>query len=427
MSRRFLISIFVSDMIALSVALGISLWFVFGAFGAVGLSIPAGQTLWPFAMLLTVGATIGSWVSGRAWGNTVPRPSYGRAAGIVAFATAFTAVGLVLSRVYWSRPLLASTVVLWFVLAVAHRAVRRRRPWSERMILVTEEKQLAEDLRASPHAEVEELLDPAEEAPDSPVPDGVTLGVDVRSALSASMARFVSSASIAGSRIRLFTSLYEEHTGRIPMMHLAEGWEISQPVRRSGYAPVKRFIDVSVTIVFAPLWLLVAAVVWVIVKLDSPGAAIYRQERVGRNNRLFTLYKFRTMVNDAEQDGPRFAEVNDPRITRVGKFLRKSRFDEVPQLWNVIRGDLSLVGPRPERPMFVEMFEESIPFYASRHLIRPGVTGWAQVNYGYADDEADTVEKLTYDLYYVKNSTVWLDLHILGMSIWTVITGFGAR
>jgi lipopolysaccharide/colanic/teichoic acid biosynthesis glycosyltransferase len=133
------------------------------------------------------------------------------------------------------------------------------------------------------------------------------------------------------------------------------------------------------------------------------------------------------MVHDAESDGPRFAEANDDRLTRVGRTLRRFRVDEIPQLWNVLRGDLSLVGPRPERPEFVAAFSESIPFYAFRHLIRPGLTGWAQVNYGYADDEADTIEKLTYDLYYVKFMSLWLDIQVLGKSIWTVLSGFGAQ
>ena len=427
MSRRFLISTFLTDLVALGVALGMSMWIVYGAYGPIGLTIPQGQTLWPFITLMVTGAIVGSWISRMAWGNTVPRPSYGRAAGIIAFTVAFTAIGLVLTRAYWSRPLLGFTIVLWFLLAVAHRAYRRRRPWTERLVLITDEEELVEDLRSAPHADVVSVLHPEEEAPDSPLEDGETLGIDLRSPMSASMAQFISSASIAGSRIRLLPNIYEEHTGRIPMVRLTEGWALTQPVQRSSYAPLKRALDLTFTVLFAPLWLAVGIVVWVIVKIDSAGPAIYRQERVGRNEHPFTLYKFRTMVDGAERGGPQFAAVDDSRITRVGKFFRKSRLDEIPQLWNVIRGDLSLVGPRPERPVFVEQFDRTIPFYSSRHLIRPGVTGWAQVNYGYADDEAETVEKLTYDLYYVKHSTVWLDAHILGMSIWTVITGFGAR
>jgi lipopolysaccharide/colanic/teichoic acid biosynthesis glycosyltransferase len=133
------------------------------------------------------------------------------------------------------------------------------------------------------------------------------------------------------------------------------------------------------------------------------------------------------MILDAEKDGPRFASHNDDRLTRAGRWLRLSRLDELPQLWNVLKGDVSLVGPRPERPEFTDYYERSIPFYAYRHLIRPGVTGWAQVNYGYADDDADTIEKLTYDLYYLKHMSPWLDLQILGRSIWTMLSGFGAR
>ena len=427
MSRRFLISIFVSDLVALFFAFAIAGWIVFGVDGPMGLTIPPGDSLWPFAVLMTGSAVIASWVNARTWGTTIPRPSYGRASAIVALTTAMTAVGLVLTRIYWSRPMLGLTVVIWFLLAVTHRAYRRRRPWTERMVLISREKQLVEDMRSAPHAEVVAVYDPADESPAVPFGDDLTIGVDLRSAMSESMARFLSSASIAGSRIRLLTNLYEEHTGRIPMVHLAEGWELSQPVFRSGYAPVKRAIDVTVTLLLSPLWLLVGLFVWILVKMDSRGPAFYHQERVGRNEKPFTLHKFRTMVDGAEKNGPQFAAVNDTRITRVGGFLRKSRLDEIPQLWNVIRGDLSLVGPRPERPVFGAEFEQTIPFYESRHLIRPGITGWAQVNYGYADDQAETVEKLTYDLYYVKNSTIWLDIHILGMSIWTVITGFGAR
>jgi len=305
--------------------------------------------------------------------------------------------------------------------------VLRRRPWTEQMVIVTGEKQLAEDIRNTQHAEVVAVFESREEPPDEPLDENVSVVVDLRGVLSESMAQYVSSASIAGYRVRSLSDAYEEHTGRIPMVHLAEGWELAQPVARSGYAPAKRAIDLVLAVITAPIWLILGAVVWGAVKLDSPGSAIYRQTRLGRNNRPFTLHKFRTMVVDAEEDGPRFAAPDDPRITRVGRFLRMSRLDEIPQLWDVIRGDLSIVGPRPERPVFVEEYENTIPFYGSRHLIRPGVTGWAQVNYGYADDEAEAVEKLTYDLYYVKNSSIWLDLHILGMSIWTVLTGFGAR
>ena len=425
MGNRVLRWIYLLDMASLVVAVAVASLFVFATALPWTTSTPG--PIWPFLAMMFAGGTVGSYMSARAWGKTAPRPTYGRAVAIVGFGAAFTAFGLVLTRVYWSRPMFAITIAVWLGLALTHRAVLRRRPWTEQMVIVTGEKQLAEDIRNTQHAEVVAVFESGEEPPDQPLDENVSVVVDLRGVLSESMAQYVSSASIAGYRVRSLSDAYEEHTGRIPMVHLAEGWELAQPVARSGYAPAKRAIDLVLTVITAPIWLILGAVVWGAVKLDSPGSAIYHQKRLGRNNRPFTLHKFRTMVVDAEEDGPRFAAPDDPRITRVGRFLRMSRLDEIPQLWDVIRGDLSIVGPRPERPVFVEEYENSIPFYASRHLIRPGVTGWAQVNYGYADDEAEAVEKLTYDLYYVKHSSIWFDLQILGMSIWTVLTGFGAR
>jgi lipopolysaccharide/colanic/teichoic acid biosynthesis glycosyltransferase len=163
------------------------------------------------------------------------------------------------------------------------------------------------------------------------------------------------------------------------------------------------------------------------VRIDSVGPIIYRQERAGLGGVPFTMYKFRTMYDGADGGGAQFAILDDPRMTRVGRVLRRFHIDEIPQLWNVLKRDLSLVGPRPEQVPFAQQFSESIPFYAYRHLVRPGVTGWAQVNYGYADDKADTVEKLTFDLYYIKHMSPWLDLQILGQSLWTVLSGFGSR
>jgi lipopolysaccharide/colanic/teichoic acid biosynthesis glycosyltransferase len=427
MGRRFLRIIFFSDLISLAIAMGFAAWVVFGGILPEAEQVPAGASIWPFVGLTFTGALIGSYLSRLAWTNAAPRPSYGRALAIVVVAAGFTALGLIITRAYWSRPLFLITTAAWLGLTLAVRAVLRQRPWAEHMLIVTAEKQLAEDIRETPHADVLAVLDPAEQPASDPLAEGATLVVDLRAVLSDEMAQYVSSNNLAGFRTRPLVDVYEEHTGRIPMVHLAEGWELARPVARSGYAPVKRVIDVFAVVITAPLWLLLGAIVWGIVKVDTPGKAIYAQPRVGRNGKIFTLYKFRTMVADAENDGPRFAEVGDSRITTTGRFLRKSRLDEIPQLWNVLRGDLTVVGPRPERPMFVERFEQVIPFYGSRTMVRPGVTGWAQVKYGYADDEADTVEKLTNDLYYIKHSSLWLDLQILGMSVWTVLSGFGAR
>lgn len=427
MRGRFLLLTLVGDIVALALGVVAGSALVFGTPVPWNASIPTGATLWPLLGFLGTGALLGSYTSVRMWLQTTPRASYGRALAIVGIAGAFTAVALVISRVYWSRGFLAVTLGTWLLGALAIRAVRRRRPWTERVVLVTAEKGLVDDLRNSPHLDVDSVFDPAGEPPDGPLDFESTLVVDLRPVMSEAMAQYVASSNLSGVTLRSLSSVYEEHTGRLPMVHLAEGWELSAPVSRNQYADFKRSIDFFLTVLTSPLWLVLGALIWVAVKIDSRGPAIYTQERVGHDGSTFTLYKFRTMVIDAEVNGPQFASAEDDRLTRVGRYLRRIRLDEIPQLWNVLKGDLSLVGPRPERPVWTQQFEETIPFYAYRHLIRPGVTGWAQINYGYADDEADTVEKLTFDLYYVKHMSLWLDLRILGSSMWTVVSGFGAR
>jgi len=426
MGRRFLRSVVAGDVIALTFAILFSTYRVFEVWMPWSVTTPGGS-LMPSVMLVLVGAGLSMYGSFLSWGNTAPRPSYGRAVGIVGSTVAFVAVGLVVSRTYFSREWLLTTMAVWFVLALVHRLVQRRKPWTESMVIITAEKGLADDLRESPHAAIVGVFDPLGDPHDVPLIDKGTIVLDLRAVLSVDMAGYVSSASVSGQRVRPLVEVYEEHTGRLPLVHMVGGWEVSRPVQRSRFAPVKRVLDVTAVLVTSPIWLMLSAIVWVVVKIDSRGPAIYRQERVGRLGQRFVLVKFRTMQVDAEPNGPQFAEKSDPRITRVGKFLRHSRLDEIPQLLNVLRGDLSLVGPRPERPVFVERYASTIPFYDSRHLIRPGVTGWAQVHYGYADGDADAVEKLTYDLYYVKHSSIWIDIHILGTSVWTVLTGFGAR
>ena len=428
MRGRFLLVTLIADAIALAVGLVVGAAVVFGTPAPWSVRLTqTGASIWPLVGMLTAGLLLGSYMSLRMWLQTTPRASYGRALAIVGIAGAFTAIGLVVSRVYWSRPFLAVTMATWLLGALAVRAVRRHRPWSDHVVLITAEKGLVDDLYNSPHLNIESVFDPAGDPPSSPFDLDTTLVVDLRPVMSETMAQFIASSNLAGHRLRSLTSVYEEHTGRLPIVHLAEGWELSAPVSRNQYADFKRAIDFVLTLITAPLWILLGALIHLAVKLDSRGPAIYTQERVGHDHKTFTLYKFRTMVLDAEKDGPQFASTTDDRLTRVGGWPRRSRLDEIPQLWNVLKGDLSLVGPRPERPVWTEQFEKSIPFYGYRHLIRPGVTGWAQVNYGYADDEADTVEKLTFDLYYVKHMSLWLDLRILGSSMWTVLSGFGAR
>jgi exopolysaccharide biosynthesis polyprenyl glycosylphosphotransferase len=187
---------------------------------------------------------------------------------------------------------------------------------------------------------------------------------------------------------------------------------------------------ISVGIAFVGLILLLPIIPFVVlaIKLDSRGSVLYKQLRVGRNNVPFYVYKFRTMKQDAEaKTGAVWAGANDPRITRVGRFLRASRLDEIPQLWSVLRGDMAFVGPRPERPEFVEWLTKEIPYYPVRHVVRPGVTGWAQVRYKYGNTVEDAKEKLQYDLYYIKNISLGLDVLIMFQTVKTILLARGAQ
>jgi lipopolysaccharide/colanic/teichoic acid biosynthesis glycosyltransferase len=168
-----------------------------------------------------------------------------------------------------------------------------------------------------------------------------------------------------------------------------------------------------------PLFPLIALAI----KLDSHGPVLFKQKRVGRNGRNFDIYKFRTMVRDAEKNGAQWAVEKDPRVTRIGRILRRTRLDEVPQLWNVLKGDMSLVGPRPERPEFVEELAKEIPYYEQRHLVPPGLTGWAQVRYRYGASKEDAVRKLQYELYYVRHLSIMFDIEILLRTIPLVARG----
>jgi exopolysaccharide biosynthesis polyprenyl glycosylphosphotransferase len=164
------------------------------------------------------------------------------------------------------------------------------------------------------------------------------------------------------------------------------------------------------------------------IKLESRGPVLFSQERVGEDEEIFTVYKFRSMRVDAEKEcGPVWADENDPRITRVGRIIRKLRIDELPQLWNVLKGDMSFVGPRPERPFFVEKLKNIIPFYSERFTVKPGITGWAQIKYPYGATEKDALEKLNYELYYVKNMSLVMDLIVIFQTVKIVLLGRGSR
>jgi lipopolysaccharide/colanic/teichoic acid biosynthesis glycosyltransferase len=383
----------------------------------------------PMVGLLIAGVLLGGWASLRVIEPSVPRPSYPRAVATFFIALGTVTGGLTFLRTYYSRSYTVLTLGGWLILALVHRAARRRQPWVDELIVITDEKELVADLAESPHTRVLEVLDPRGHPPANNFsPASTTIVVDYRAVLSDVMASFVSSCSMAGYSVRPLTDVYEEHTGRVALVHLAEGWEISVPLeRRALYAPLKRALESLLVLVAAPLWVLLGGLTWLLIRIDSPGPALFQQRRVGRHGRPFMMYKFRTMVAGADDDGPQFTAPQDPRVTRLGRALRTLRLDEIPQLVNVLKGDMALVGPRAEQLAFAEQFEILIPFYRHRHLIRPGITGWAQVNAGYAGDLDGTIEKLTYDLYYVRHMSPWLDLETLRKTVATVLGRRGAR
>ncbi|MDY0269704.1 TIGR03013 family XrtA/PEP-CTERM system glycosyltransferase [Trichloromonas sp.] len=225
-------------------------------------------------------------------------------------------------------------------------------------------------------------------------------------------------------------SFYEATTGKLLIENIQPSWFLySEGFRITTFLRFyKRGFDIFLSLLgillVLPLWPLVA----LLVKIDSPGPVFFRQVRVGEKEKDFTVYKFRTMRQDAEKEtGAVWATQNDPRVTRLGKFLRKSRIDELPQLYNVLKGDMSFVGPRPERPEFVERLNQKIPYYGKRHCMKPGVTGWAQVCYPYGASDEDALEKLRYDLYYIKNYSIWLDFLIILETVKVVAFGRGGR
>lgn len=220
--------------------------------------------------------------------------------------------------------------------------------------------------------------------------------------------------------------LYEQVTGKIAVEHIGSQWYVALPIGSGqSYTLIrwmKRLMDLTISLLVMLVFILLAPFIAVAIVIDSRGGVFYRQERVGMYGRLFTVVKFRSMRSDAEKDGKaRWASSGDERITPVGRFLRKTRLDELPQVINVLRGDMSIVGPRPERQQFIDELQKQIPFYRTRLAAKPGLTGWAQINYGYGSTVEDALIKLQYDLYYLKHQSPWFDLNIVLRTVAVVL------
>jgi sugar transferase (PEP-CTERM system associated) len=234
---------------------------------------------------------------------------------------------------------------------------------------------------------------------------------------------------LKGIRVDDGVAFTEQLAGKLSVENLHPSFLIfSDGFKRSAiFKRLKRGIDIIGSLlgltVFTPVMLIISLAI----KLDTKGPIFYRQERIGEDEKIFNLFKFRSMSVDAEENGPVWAEVNDQRVTRVGQVIRKLRFDEIPQMFNVLKGEMSFIGPRPERPFFVDTLKNEIPYYSERHVIKPGITGWAQICYRYGASKEDALEKLKYDLYYIKHMSLILDLMILFETVKIVFWGKGAR
>ncbi|SIT58148.1 UDP-N-acetylgalactosamine-undecaprenyl-phosphate N-acetylgalactosaminephosphotransferase [Mesorhizobium prunaredense] len=252
---------------------------------------------------------------------------------------------------------------------------------------------------------------------------------DLRSDLSDEWERYIADRALSGTPVYHVKQISESLTGRVEIEHLSEN-TLGSLNPNQAYLKVKQAVDwtaaLLILVAFSPLLLFVAAAI----KFDSAGPALFRQKRMGYRGKIYEVYKFRTMklgapVGDDKEEA--ITKAGDARITRVGQFLRKSRIDELPQAFNILRGEMSWIGPRPEALVLSKWYEAELPFYRYRHIVRPGITGWAQVNQGHVAAVDDVLEKLHYDFYYIKNFSPWLDVLIVFRTVRTMLTGFGAR
>lgn len=254
--------------------------------------------------------------------------------------------------------------------------------------------------------------------------DGIV--VDTKCSLDSSWVRFIAQAQLKKRKLMQAEALYEHLTGRLSLTHLSHGI-LSEIQPSIIYGAIKRLIDILLVCLSLPLTMLLMGFVSICIGVESKGPLIFSQKRIGQGGRRFTIYKFRSMFIHAENNGPAYASKDDERVTKIGRIIRTFRIDELPQFWNIMRGEMSLIGPRPEQVAFVERFNEDIPYYSYRHMVKPGITGWAQVSHGYTAGIDDTHVKLEHDLYYIKHFSFWLDMFIAIKTIKTILTGFGAR
>lgn len=348
--------------------------------------------------------------------------------GVLALAYGFFAVWAIASRFYAARyHREQSGQARWLVLGAGEKAARLHRDFAKAQR--DDELSFVHDATGERDPTLPRVLGAAEDLEQALRQDWSGIIVAPAVPLSDALVQKLMGARFAGVRVYDLADFYEQLWFKVPVMHTQRGWLLFahgfELLHNALALRIKRLLDVVVSLLLLIVTLPVMALVAIAVKLDSRGPALFTQVRAGLNGREFRILKFRSMVVDAEKDGPQWASARDSRVTRVGRVIRALRLDELPQLLNVLRGEMSFIGPRPERPVFNRTLQSQIPFYELRQLVRPGITGWAQVMYAYGASADDALEKLQYDLYYIKNYSLLLDFAILLKTLRVVALGRG--
>ncbi|PML92304.1 exopolysaccharide biosynthesis polyprenyl glycosylphosphotransferase [Vibrio breoganii] len=337
---------------------------------------------------------------------------------VMATIYAITLTFILLTRIDYSRPVIIHGFFISFLIFYALGVLLK----DHRKLKLAAIKNFDfEDLNDNKNIQLSELSNfeviPTEH-------DGLVL--DLHKELTTKQSKFVADCSINNIPVFHSESIREMVAGKVQTSHLSEN-SIGTLQPNPIYRGLKRVWESILIIVSFPITLPIMALTSVLIKLENPGPAMFIQERIGQGGKPFRIYKFRSMTVRPKDAVSKFATEEQARVTRVGKVIRKVRIDELPQFFNVLKGEMSLIGPRPEQESFVKQFEEEIPFYGYRHMVKPGITGWAQTVQGYTDDTESTTEKLAHDLYYIKHLSFWLDMNIVIKTIRTMLTGFGAK
>ena len=374
-----------------------------------------GITIALLVLCYTVTAYLSSNIAKFVGGRAIP---YNLATALIAIGLVFALV--LLTRIGYARTSLVIGISLLLTIRIISVLINRRFRYLK--------------LACIPSREIDDILPSTSKNFEYRVLDNPDMGhtrydgliVDMEEKLEDQWIRFVSHCNIAGIPVFNARKLTETINGKVNLSAL-QSIDLANLQPQPVYLAAKRALDILLTLIVAPFLIPLCTIVAILIRLDSPGPAIFVQKRIGKGNRVFRMYKFRSMrPREDGETSPQFADKDAHRITRLGAFIRKVRIDELPQFFNIIKGDMSLIGPRPEQPDFVERFEQEVPYYSYRHIVRPGITGWAQVNQGYATNTESTREKVEHDFYYIKHISPSLDFLIVMRTLKTMATGFGA-